>query len=149
MSEVPSQGELRQLHLARRALPLVRSIEELIAWCSSLVPLGVASRDDAPISVRALNDEDDEQLHGPSAADGIAAWEPMMAVVLSRLQRQGEIDAQADIDTLATAIVATVGGGYLLARTARGEEPLRVAVDLVLALLARHAADRSAAGCQR
>lgn len=61
-----------------------------------------------------------------------AAWQDLLADVLRRLQENGNLPVTADVDRLATGLIAAVEGGYLLAQTARDVTVMGVAIDLSL-----------------
>ena len=56
-------------------------------------------------------------------------WQRQLRDGLARLQRHGLLDADTDLDHLATATLASLQGGLLLAKTAGSREPLRIALD--------------------
>lgn len=59
-------------------------------------------------------------------------WEGLLAAGLDRMRTSGLLRADADPDVLATAIMAALQGGYLLAQTARDVTPMRVALDMAI-----------------
>jgi AcrR family transcriptional regulator len=62
-------------------------------------------------------------------ADGYARWEAPLRDGLAALQRRGKLAPEADPARLATATIAAIQGGLLLARTHRDPERLRIALD--------------------
>jgi len=59
-------------------------------------------------------------------------WEQQLRTGLTTMRDHGHLRADADIDDLATATVASLQGGLLLAKTARSTRPLRIALDAAL-----------------
>jgi hypothetical protein len=54
------------------------------------------------------------------------------------MQNEGELSADADPEALATALMAALQGGLLLSQTARGAQPLELAMDMALDHVRRH-----------
>lgn len=48
------------------------------------------------------------------------------------MQENGTLREEADPDQLATAVMAALQGGYLLAQTAQDVEPMRVSMQMAL-----------------
>lgn len=69
-------------------------------------------------------------------AAGFAAWESYLEAGLDRMQRRGGLVAEADPAVLATAIMAALQGGLLLAQTTRNVRSLEIALDMALAHVA-------------
>lgn len=73
---------------------------------------------------RLVHDPDvvsDEQLRAP-AAEFFAWLTQRLAAVLAEGVRSGELRPDADVETMATLIVATVQGGYVLSRAQQNPE---------------------------
>ena len=62
-------------------------------------------------------------------ATAFTDWQRQLRDGLAHMQRDGLLDADADLDHLATATLASLQGGLLLAKTAHSREPLRIALD--------------------
>jgi TetR/AcrR family transcriptional repressor of nem operon len=75
--------------------------------------------------------EGDPSAHA-AVAEGFAIWQQRLATGLRTMQARGRLDADADTDRLALAVLAAVQGGLLLAQTARSVIPLEAALDLAL-----------------
>lgn len=69
-------------------------------------------------------------------AAGFAEWESYLEAGLTRMQRRGDLLAAADPAVLATAIMAALQGGLLLAQTNQDVRPLEIALDMALAHIA-------------
>lgn len=82
---------------------------------------------------------DDDPALRAVLAGAFAAWEAHLAAGVGRLQRSGQVRADADPAALASAVMAAVQGGILLARVHRDGAPLRRAVEMAMAHLRAHA----------
>ena len=69
-------------------------------------------------------------------ADALAAVRGRLAAVLEEGRANGELDPSIDPATIATALVAVLQGGYVLARASGSADTYTQAVDGVLGLLA-------------
>jgi hypothetical protein len=65
-------------------------------------------------------------------AVGFERWGLMLANAFKTMQNQGTLTKEADPNDLATAVVAALQGGLLLAQTARSSRPLELALDMAL-----------------
>jgi len=70
------------------------------------------------------------------AAGAFSQWEDGLATGLAALQERGELRPDADPRRLAGEAMATIQGGYLLSTMRRDAEPMRRAVDAILARFA-------------
>lgn len=70
------------------------------------------------------------------AAGAFSQWEDGLATGLAALQERGELRPDADPWRLAGEAMATIQGGYLLSTMRRDAEPMRRAVDVILARFA-------------
>ena len=61
--------------------------------------------------------------------DVFAEWEGMVAQALQRMVDRGELSASADVKQLSIAMMASLQGGFLLAKTSRSVRPLEIALD--------------------
>lgn len=62
-------------------------------------------------------------------------WEVLLRSGLTAMRDRGDLVATADVDALATATIASLQGGLLLAKTSRSVRPLRLALDAATAHL--------------
>jgi pimeloyl-ACP methyl ester carboxylesterase len=118
-----------------RALRQIDSIDALRAWAEAYVERLERNdfRDGCVLSA----------LAGPLAAanpaaradvgTGLARWVTELAGSLRAMRDGGELCPEADPDTLASSLLATLLGGTLLAKTMRDIAPLRSAVTAVMA----------------
>jgi len=80
--------------------------------------------------------EDARQL----LADSFQKWEARLATGLTAMQHGGELQRDADPNDLASAIMAALQGGLLLAQTTRDTRHLQLSLDMALDHVA-HAVD--------
>jgi hypothetical protein len=118
-----------------RALRQVDSIDALRAWAEAYVDQLERNdfRDGCVLSA----------LAGPLAAanpaaradvgTGLTRWVTELAGSLRAIRDRGELCPEADPDTLASSLLATLLGGTLLAKTMRDIAPLRSAIAAVMA----------------
>lgn len=74
-------------------------------------------------------------------AAGFAAWEELLAAGLERMRGSGVLRDDADPALLATALMAAVQGGYLLAQAAHEAGPMKIALDVAVSYVQSFAAD--------
>ncbi len=82
--------------------------------------------------------EDARQL----LADSFQKWEARLATGLTAMQHGGELQRDADPNDLASAIMAALQGGLLLAQTTRDTRHLQLSLDMALNHVAHLAAVR-------
>lgn len=63
----------------------------------------------------------------------MAAWRHLLADGVRRMQHAGLVEADADPEHLAAAVLAAIQGGLVLSQPERSDWPLRAALDQVLA----------------
>jgi TetR/AcrR family transcriptional regulator, transcriptional repressor for nem operon len=68
-------------------------------------------------------------------AAGFARWEAAISACLSGMRDRGQLSAAADPGQLATAILAALEGGLLLAQVERSVRPLAAALDVMISLV--------------
>jgi TetR/AcrR family transcriptional repressor of nem operon len=78
-----------------------------------------------------LSDQDDQAR--TSLSGHFATWEGLLAAGFRRMQDDGILPATADPDALATGLMATLQGGYLLAQADHDVTPMATALDMALA----------------
>ncbi len=113
------------------------SWEAIEAWCEHIIglkersgcalgcPLGTLT------SELAATDEAARNL----LADSYDRWERHLRNGLAAMRDDGLLEPSADIDVLATATMASLQGGLLLAKANRSVRPLRIALDAAVAYL--------------
>lgn len=122
------------------------------SWFDSLVELQVERRACGGCPIGSLVSqlaETDEQARLALAAS-FARWEAHLRDGLRTMQAHGELDPRADLTELATATIAAVQGGLLLAQIRRDAGQLAIAVDAAYDHLRAHrAGDSKAAATHR
>jgi TetR/AcrR family transcriptional repressor of nem operon len=115
-------------------LTRLRSMSGLRRWRDALVQ-GAALQGGAygcalGNLVVELSDQDDEAR--TSLSEHFARWEGLLAAGFRRMQDDGILPAETDADALATGLMATLQGGYLLAQAHHDVTPMATALDLAL-----------------
>ncbi len=113
------------------------SWEAIEAWCAHII--GLKERNGCALgcplgtltSELAATDEAARTL----LADSYDRWEHHLRTGLASMREQGALDPSADVDLLATATMASLQGGLLLAKANRSVRPLRIALDAAVAYL--------------
>jgi pimeloyl-ACP methyl ester carboxylesterase len=118
-----------------RALRQLDSIDALRAWAEAYVAQLERNdfRDGCVLSALA---GPLAAANPPARADvgtGLARWVTELAGSLRAMRDRGELCPEADPDTLASSLLATLLGGTLLAKTMRDIAPLRSAIAAVMA----------------
>jgi hypothetical protein len=70
-------------------------------------------------------------------AHGFELWESQLRQGLRAMRDRGALKPEADPAELATAVIAALQGGLLLAQTTRASRPLELALDMALGHIAR------------
>jgi hypothetical protein len=76
----------------------------------------------------------DEQAR-VEAASVFERWQGLLAGTLRAMVAAGQLQAEADVDGLALATLASLQGGLLLAKTTRTTVPVEAALDAAIAHL--------------
>ena len=105
------------------------------AWCEDAVRLHASSTDPIRCPIGSLVYELDADAGAARVAlkAGFARWESVFANGLRRVADNGELLAGADPSVLAAAMLAAYQGGMLLADVSGDVEPLRRALQTVMA----------------
>ncbi len=116
------------------------------AWCDHVVAMKQRQGCELGCPLGTLASElvatDDDAR---AALDGaFARWEAHLRAGLAAMLARGELRADADVDALATATMASLQGGLLLAKTSRTTRPLRIALDAAVSYLRSHARTKQA-----
>lgn len=109
----------------------------IAAWCDHIVAMKQEYGCELGCPLGTLASElvatDDDAR---AALDGaFARWEAHLRAGLTAMLARGELRADADVDALATATMASLQGGLLLAKTSRTTRPLRIALDAAVSHL--------------
>jgi AcrR family transcriptional regulator len=129
----------RQGHLLQR----LSSFRGLERWREAVLQRN-ALRDGAygcEIGSLASELSDTDDAARLSLAEHFATWESLLLEGFQRMKSSGELRSDADPKALATAVMAAVQGGYLLAQLARDVEPMAVALTMAVDHVRSFAAD--------
>lgn len=122
----------------RSLLASMDSPGDLQEWADGVVELNRARKGSRGCPLGSLVSQLAEQSGAIRAKleDAFQTWQSYLAAGLRRMQDRGELNAEADVDELATGVVAALQGGLILAQAARSEKPLRAALDLAIGRVA-------------
>jgi TetR/AcrR family transcriptional regulator, transcriptional repressor for nem operon len=124
------------------ALAAIEGIDGLRAWRDMIVSIQAAAGCRGGCPLGSLGSELAELDHGVrcDVAAGYARWEAAIAACLAGMRDRGQLSAAADPAALATAVLAALQGGLLLAKVERDVRPLATALDVMIAHIASLAA---------
>ena len=134
LAVVQKQGG-RVVELNAQGLARLNSIRGLELWCRAVLAK-VTLRDGAhgcELGSLAAELSDVDEDARVLLARMFQSWEQLFVDGFQRMRETGVLRDDADPARLATAVVAAVQGGYLLAQTARSADPMRTALDMALA----------------
>jgi AcrR family transcriptional regulator len=128
---------VRRIDEERERLGKVRTFPGLRRWRNALVEQNALQDGKYGCMLGSLANEvaDQDSVARKQLYDLFAAWQELFDDLLRRFQKAGLIPQDADVTQLATGLLATVQGGYLLAQTARDVTPMASAIDMALAHL--------------
>lgn len=118
----------------RRLLKRLNSFRGLELWREAVLQRN-ALRDGAygcEIGSLASELSDTDEEARELLAEHFASWETLLFEGFERMQASGQLRRDADPRTLATAVMAAVQGGYLMAQLARDVEPMAVALTMAV-----------------
>jgi len=119
----------------RRRLEKVDSLRRLELWRDEMVERN-ALRDGAygcPLGSMANEIADQDEDMRRIIATHFDEWLQLLVDAMDRLRTRGVLRADADSRALASGLLAALQGGYLLAKTARDVNLMKVAVDMAIA----------------
>ena len=133
---------LRILAFQRPLLVTADSFEALERWAATMVAIqrGSGGGHGCPLGTLANELADTAERARIQLQAAFAEWEAVIAAGLASMQARGELVARADPQRLAQAVLASVQGGLLMAKTARDVAPLEVALAASLGYLRTFAA---------
>lgn len=110
------------------------SMDALRAWCGAIVELQRQRRCVGGCPVGSLANELAEHSDAERRllADSFATWQSYLVTGLTTMRDRGELRGDADPELLATAFMAALQGGLLLAKTTRSVQPLEAALQMAL-----------------
>ena len=137
----------RQLQLVLARQPRLQQIDSwdgIEAWAAEILQAHSAPGGPfaCPLGTIAAELKNDETFR-PLLDAAFRQWEAPLARGLHVMQDRGELVADADPERLATAVIAALQGGMLLARVRGDITPLRDALDSAIAQLHRWEATAS------
>lgn len=127
----------------RRRLEKVDSLRGFELWRDDVVERN-ALRDGAygcPLGSVANEIADHDEDTRRAIATHFEEWLQLIVEAIDRLKTRGVLRADADSRALASGLLAALQGGYLLAKTARDVNLMRVAVDMALAQIRAFSAE--------
>jgi AcrR family transcriptional regulator len=110
------------------------SVADLRAWRDHIVSHQRRIHCQGGCPICALGSELGELDHDvrTGVSVGFHRWQAALHRGYSGMRESGELPADIDVDQLATATLAALQGGLLLAQMHRSTEPLEAALDLVI-----------------
>ncbi|MEV5694623.1 TetR/AcrR family transcriptional regulator [Micromonospora globbae] len=118
------------------------SLDALRAWGAVVIDVQERRNCEGGCAIGSLASELVESCEA-MRADLVAAfdrWEAPIREGLRRMRERGVLVPEADVDRLATALLAAVQGGLLLSQVRRRTEPLRAATDAAIGYIETFAA---------
>ena len=137
----------RTIAAERERLGKVKTFSGLRRWRDALVENNALQdgRYGCPLGSLANEVSDQDSIARGKLHDLFMVWQELFEDLLRRFQQEGVITQNADVEQLATGLVAAVQGGYLLAQTARDVTPMASAIDMAIAHLQLLARDQGEA----
>ena len=132
VSEFRAEALLAQ---QRRRLEKVGSLRGLELWRDEIVERN-GLRNGAygcPLGSMANEIADQDEDTRRTLAAHFDEWLQLLIDAIDRLRARGVLRADADSRALASGLLASLQGGYLLAKTARDVNLMRVALDMAIA----------------
>jgi TetR/AcrR family transcriptional repressor of nem operon len=120
--------ELLEPH--RQQLRRFDSFQRLQRWRDCIVKQDMLAR--AAILAACAGEPANSQEECPALVEQFEEWEKLLADGLRRMRAVGALCADVEPEKLATGIMAALQGGYLLARVARDNGPLTIALDMAI-----------------
>ena len=129
-------------------LTAIEGIDGLRAWRDTIVSITEAAGCQGGCPLGSLGSELAELDHvarGDVAA-GCSRWEAAIRACLQGMRDRGQLVSAADPGQLATAMLAALQGGLLLAKIERSVRPLAAALDVMISLTESLAPPRKLSG---
>ncbi len=120
-------------------LDTVNSLAGLRRWRDAVVTMNWATRGVGGCPLGSLASELSDRSESARAllAHGFELWESQLRRGLGAMRDSGKLKPEANPAELATAVIAALQGGLLLAQTARSSRPLELALDMAIGHVAR------------
>lgn len=119
----------------QRRLERVDSIRGLEIWRDELVERNAlrAGAYGCPLGSMANELADHDEATRRKLATHFDQWQQMLMNAIERLKALGVLRSDAESRALASGLLAALQGGYLLAKTTRDVNLMRVAIDMAIA----------------
>lgn len=135
----------------RKAVPELDSMDALERWSGLVIAAAIASegRSGCPLGSLASELADYSEDARILLGESFDLWEAEIVRGLKVMKARGELSREADPVELATATMTAMQGGKLLAQTQRSARPLRLAMEMACANIARHLTKKRKKGAHR
>src|SRR6516225_1696504 len=129
-------------------LAAIEGIDGLRAWRDTIVSITEDAGCQGGCPLGSLGSELAELDHvaRDDVAAGFTRWEAAIRACLQGMHDRGQLVPTADPDQLATAMLAALEGGLLLAQIERNTRPLATALDVMISLTESLAPSRQQPG---
>jgi AcrR family transcriptional regulator len=119
----------------RSILDHLDSIDALRSWCAGAIALQKQRKCRGGCEIGSLANELDEtdEVTRADLVNAFERWEAPIRNGLARMQERGHLSPDADVPSLATAMLAAIQGGLLLTQLRRSTEPFKSVTDAVIA----------------
>jgi len=120
-------------------LDTVDSLAGLRRWRDAVVTMNRATRGVGGCPLGSLASELSDRSESARAllAHGFELWESQLRRGFGAMRDSGKLKPEANPAELATAVIAALQGGLLLAQTTRSSRPLELALDMAIDHIAR------------
>src|SRR5215472_633177 len=117
-------------------LTAIEGIDGLRAWRDKIVSVqqDVGCQGGCPLGSLGSELAELDHIARYDVAAGCSRWEAAIRTCLQRMRDRGQLAPAADPAQLATAILAALQGGLLLAQIERSVRPLAAALDVMISL---------------
>ena len=119
-------------------LAAIEGIDGLRAWRDKIVSIqeGVGCQGGCPLGSLGSELAELDHVARDDVAAGCSRWEAAIRACLQGMRDRGQLIPAADPDQLATAMLAALEGGLLLAQIERNTRPLAAALDVMISFTA-------------
>jgi AcrR family transcriptional regulator len=129
-------------------LAAIEGIDGLRAWRDKIVSIqeSVGCQGGCPLGSLGSELAELDHVARADVAAGCIRWEAAIRACLQGMRDRGQLVPAADPGQLATAMLAALQGGLLLAQIERNTRPLAAALDVMISLTASFAPPAQSAG---